>query len=319
MRACRSIFFISVLAFASCFHAEKENIYRRFLVGANCEVKFYCDDSADADILNNMIDRELFLLDSLLSRFSDISLVSDINKNHKSMLPEELVPLFELSDSISELTSGRFDISIAPLVELWGFYRHNYQKPDSIEIAQNKTLVDHARIRLAGDSIFIPAGMSIDLGGIAQGYVADRIAKLLRDQGIGHALINIGGEIAAVGNSPGNKPWRIGIKHPRQSGIIEIVELDDNALSTSGDYEKFFELDGRRYAHIIDPLTGHPAEDFASVTVFHEKAAFADAMATAVAIMGPESGLKFLDSLGIRGIIYYVHNDSLYRLETRTK
>ncbi len=311
------LFLIFTFFLTYCSNAGKEFVYNRFIVGANCEIKFYCDDSARAAQISNKIDRELFRLDSLLSRFSDISLVSKINRDHRAGLPPDLKPVFELCDSMSDITSGRFDISIAPLVELWGFYKRNYRKPDPGEIAQAKTRVDFRRVKIIGDSIFIPENMIIDLGAIAQGYVADRIAELLKKEETGSALINIGGEVVAIGRSPRKKPWRIGIKHPRQEGIIEIVELENFSLSTSGDYEKFFEIDSQRYAHIIDPLTGFPADDFASITVFHEKAAIADAMATAVAIMGAEKGLKFLDSLEIRGIIYYLHEDSLYRIETK--
>ncbi len=308
-----------LLLFAFCSRPEKEIVYRRFVIGADCEVKFYCFDTLRAAQIRGAIDRELFRLDSLLSRFSDISLVSEINQNRKAALPPDLIPLFELCDSMSVVTSGRFDISVAPLVDLWGFYRRNHRVPDSAEIARKKELVNHGRIKLTEDSIFIPDNMTIDLGGIAQAYAADCIIARLKGHDIRRALVNIGGEIAALGRSAKNRPWRIGIKHPRASGIIEIVELEDNALSTSGDYEKFFEIGNRRYAHIINPLTGFPADDFASVTIFHERASIADALATAVAIMGAENGLKFLDSLGIRGIIYYVREDRLWRLETITK
>ncbi|OGC42036.1 hypothetical protein A2Y85_07770, partial [candidate division WOR-3 bacterium RBG_13_43_14] len=238
MKTRRSLLLLFILLVTFCSRPEKETVYKRFIIGANCEIKFYCDDSTRAAAICNKVDRELFLLDSLLSRFSDISLVSKINKDHQAVLTQDLIQLFELCDSMSVLTSGRFDISIAPLVELWGFYKRNYQLPDSSEIDKIKKRVNHARIKIVDNTIIIPDNMLIDLGGIAQGYVADRITDLLKKDRIEHALINIGGEIAAVGRSPRNKSWRIGIKHPRKNGIIEIVELENYTLSTSGDYEK---------------------------------------------------------------------------------
>jgi thiamine biosynthesis lipoprotein len=177
-----------------------------------------------------------------------------------------------------------------------------------------KNAVDHTRIKLTGDSVFIAAGMKVDLGGIVQGFAADRAGEILRARGVRSAIINIAGEILALGRPPLGRPWRVGIKDPRADGVIESVDLEDGALSTSGDYEKYFELNGRRYAHIIDPRTGYPARDLASVTVFASSAAFADAMATAVAVMGPESGKKFLDSLCIRGIMYYEKDGMLERI-----
>jgi thiamine biosynthesis lipoprotein len=212
------------------------------------------------------------------------------------------------------MTSGRFDISIAPLVELWGFYEHEYLAPDSLRIAQVKKHTRYQNINIGEDSISIDPDMKVDLGGIAQGYAADRVAMILRTNNIVSGLVNIGGEIVAIGRSPENRPWRIGIKHPRKQGIIETVEIEDNALSTSGDYEKFFFVDHQRFPHIIDPLTGYPAQQFVSVTVFDRSASFADAIATAVAVMGFVEGLNFLDSLNIRGIIYYEKNGVLQRI-----
>ncbi|GAH51015.1 unnamed protein product [marine sediment metagenome] len=159
--------------------------------------------------------------------------------------------------------------------------------------------------------------MKVDLGGIAQGFAADRVAMILKEYNVKSALINIGGEIALIGQSPKGRPWRIGIKNPRGEGIIETVELKDEALSTSGDYEKFFIINNKRYPHIINPKTGFPARDFVSVTIFAKNAAFADAIATATATMGPEKGLIFLDSLGIGGIIYYEESGCLQRVEKR--
>lgn len=159
--------------------------------------------------------------------------------------------------------------------------------------------------------------MSIDLGGIAQGFAADRAADILRQNHVKSAIIDIGGEVLAIGQAPEKRPWRVGIRNPRGEGIVEAVDLQDYAVSTSGDYEKFILIDGQRYPHIINPKTGMPAREFASVTVFARDAAFADAMSTAVAVMGAEKGMEFLDSLGIRGIIYYEQNNTLTRISSK--
>ena len=308
-------FFASLLFF--CIHcASKEFNYSRFIVGGPCEIKFYCNNDKIADEIIGQIRLELYVLDSLLSYFSETSVVSHVNRNLRVTAPRDVIYLISLSDSISELTEGLFDISIAPFLEIWGFYKEELTIPDTIEIKNVKKLVDYQRIEIKNDSIIIPKGMKIDFGGIAQGYATDRVAMILREHNIQSALINIGGEIVAIGQSPKGRPWRIGIKHPRGEGIIETVELKDEALATSGDYEKFFIINNIRYPHIINPKTGFPATDFVSVTIFAKNAAFADAIATATAIMGPEKGMKFLDSLGIRGIIYYNENGQLQRIES---
>ncbi len=279
-------------------------------------VKFYSSDKSTSERVLSEIDKELKRLDSLLNYFSTKSLVSEINIKHRASLPPDIKSIFLLADSISDLTNGKFDISIAPLLEIWGFYGKEKRIPGKKEIERAKRLVDYKKIKIIGDSIFIPEDMKIDLGGIAQGFAADRVVDILRKHNIKSAIINIAGEVYAIGKSPKNRPWVVGIKHPRQDGVIEKVGLVDCALSTSGDYEKFFIVDGVRYAHIIDPKTGYPARDFASVTIIAENTTFADGIATAVSVMGAEKGKKFLDSLGIKGIIYYEKNNKLERLET---
>ncbi len=299
-----------------CVRTEKEYHYQNFVVGGPCEIRFYCADKNNAQKALEEIDRELSYLDSLLSYFSPKSLVSKINKEHCAYISPGIKPMFLMADSISRLTEGLFDISIAPLLEIWGFYGKEKGVPEKKEIEKAKRLVDYKRIKVTDDSVFIPDSMKIDLGGIAQGFAADRVAEILKNHNIKSAIINIAGEVYAIGKSPKNRPWVVGIKNPRADGIIEKVGMVDCALSTSGDYEKFFIANGIRYAHIIDPRTGYPARDFASVTIFAENASFADGLATAVSVMGAQKGKKFLDSIGIKGIIYYENEHRLERLET---
>lgn len=311
------------IAFFACFlffriHcASKEFNYSRFIVGGPCEIKFFCRSDKAAEKIISEIDIELVRIDSLLNRFSEKSLVSELNRNLRVKVPRDIIYLFALSDSMSRMTDGLFDISVAPLLELWGFYKHELNIPDTAEITKVVELVDYRKIQLKNDSIIIPEGVKIDLGGIAQGYAAERVKDILIEYNTESAIINIGGEIVTIGQSPKGRPWRIGIRHPRKEGIIETVEIKDNAMSTSGDYEKFFVINNKRYSHIINPKTGFPASDFVSVTIIAKNATFADAIATAVATMGSENGMKFLDSLGIRGIIYYEKDGSLQRVEKK--
>lgn len=293
----------------------KKYTYQKFIIGALSEITFYCNDDSLAQDIIEECDNELIRLHASLNRFSDSSLVSMLNKKHRIAAPEDIIQLVDLCDSISYMTDGLFDISIGPFMEIWGYYQHEYQAPDSHHIHLTKKYVDYRKIVTTKDSIFIAPFMKIDFGGIAQGYAADRVAMILRNHGITSALINIGGEIVAIGRSPEQRSWRIGIKHPRNQGIIETVEIENYALSTSGDYEKFFIVGNKRLPHIIDPTTGYPARGFASVTIFAQSAAFADAIATATAIMGAEKGLKFLDFYDIQGIIYYEEDSVLLKLE----
>lgn len=294
-----------------------EHVYKKFLIGSTCDIKFYLKENGSAENILVEIDTELERIDSLLNRFSDVSLVSELNKNQRVKAPQDIIKLIVLSDSIAQMTGGLFDITVAPLLEIWGFYENKFQNPDTMDIKSAVGLVDYRKIQIKNDSLILPVEMKIDLGGIAQGYAADRIAVILKKYNIESALINIGGEIVAIGRSPEARLWRIGIKNPRGDGLIETVEIEDLALSTSGDYEKFFFIKDKRYPHIIDPRTGFPALDFVSVTIFAKSAAYADAVATAVAILGAEKGLEFLDSSGIHGIIYYDENGQIQRAESK--
>lgn len=294
-----------------------EYTYHKFIVGSTCDIKFYFENDSITDIILCEIDNELFRIDSLLNRFSDKSLVSHLNNRLKVKAPEDIIQLVLLSDSISEITRGLFDVSVAPLLEIWGYYAHEFLAPDTFDINTTLQYIDYKKVSVKKDTIIILPKMKLDFGGIAQGYAADRIADILRKYNIKSALVNVGGEIVVIGRSPEKRSWRIGIKNPRGEGLIETVEIEDLALSTSGDYEKFFMIENKRYPHIINPKTGYPALNFASVTIFAKSAAYADAIATAVAIMGPEKGLNFLDSLGIKGIIYYDDDGDLKRIENK--
>jgi thiamine biosynthesis lipoprotein len=307
-----SPFFLLIAVLSSCNSVQKYT-YRKFVVGAISEIIFYAQDDSTAQQIIDECDEELTRLHTLLNRFSDSSLVSRLNREYRVAAPSDIITLVKLCDSISYITNGLFDITIAPYMELWGYYQHEYGIPDSHQLKQARQYVNYRHIKTTKDSIFIAPNMQIDLGGIAQGYAADRIALILHKYGINAALVNIGGEVVAIGRSPEHRSWNIGIKHPRQQGIIETVEIENAALSTSGDYEKFFIIENKRYPHIIDPTTGFPAQQFASVTIVHGSAAFADAIATAVAIMGPDRGVNFLDSCGIQGILYYESDSKLQR------
>lgn len=312
-----ALVFCTLLVLITCGVPPKEYSYNNFLFGAQCNVRFQFIHEDRAKEIIDVLDLELTRLDSLLNYFSDKSLVSELNRNYRVKAPGDIIFLVTLSDSVSRLTGGLFDITIAPLLETWGFYTGEPNLPDADEIDRARNLVNYTKINIRNDSIFIEPDMRVDLGGIAQGYAADRAADILRQNHVRSAIIDIGGEVLTIGQSPTKRAWRIGVRNPRGAGIIETIELQDSAVSTSGDYEKFFTINKRRYPHIINPLTGWPAQEFASVTVCAADAAFADAISTAVAVMGPARGIQFLDSLRISGIIYYESKEKLERISNR--
>lgn len=202
--------------------------------------------------------------------------------------------------SISALTNGAFDITVGPLVDLWGFGAEGSrtEPPDDATIAAAKARVGYEQVVTDCRRPALRkrrADVRIDLSGYAKGYAVDRIAELLDAEGMRDYMIEIGGELRMRGSNPKGKPWRVAIEAPTETGtrIRRVVELSDAAMATSGDYRNYFEFAERRYSHTIDPRLGVPvSHDLAAVTVISDEAAFADAMATALLVLGPNDGMS---------------------------
>lgn len=215
----------------------------------------------------------------------------------------DLAGLLADAAGISTLTDGRFDPAVGTLTRLWGFSSDDSvptAPPDPAAIAATVAALRPVTDLLGPDGRISGAGGTlIDLGGFAKGVAVDEAIALLRARGVSDAIVNAGGDLRAYGRA-GNRPWRIGIRHPRGDGIIAGLEIDgDESVFTSGDYERFFELAGRRYHHILDPATGYPAPGIRSVTVLNTDAALADAAATALFVAGPDDWPEAAGRLGL--------------------
>ncbi len=212
---------------------------------------------------------------------------------------------------IGHLTDGAFDITVGPLVNLWGFGPDDSRKEPPSAEAIDAAMLATGREYLHADCE-VPAirkdraKLYIDLSAYAKGLAADEIAALLENEDIANYLVEIGGDLRARGHNASNAKWRIAIERPDQSGntVEKIIHVHDLSVATSGDYRNFFEFEGRRYSHTIDPRTGWPVtHNLASVTVLGESAAFADAMATALMVLGPEAGMALAEREGIAAVL----------------
>lgn len=201
----------------------------------------------------------------------------------------------------SQLSQGRFDITIGTLVKLWGIGTDKARVPELDEITKALKLVDYRQLELdeKSNSIFLKKeGMALDLGAIAKGYAADEAARILRENGVESGLIDLGGNIYALGKKPDGRPWKIGVQNPFEprGSSFATLEVADKTLVTSGIYERYFEKNGKRYHHILDTSTGFPVENgLASVTIVSESSIDADAMSTMAFSMGLNSGTKFIE------------------------
>jgi len=212
---------------------------------------------------------------------------------------EEILRIVRQSQEIHEYTEGAFDITFAAIGRLWDFKKQPPRIPSPEAIAAALPFVDASKLRVDLDAgtLEIPAGMAIGLGGIAKGYAVDRAMQVIMDRGIRHAMVNAGGDLKALGRKRGEL-WQIAIKHPRERDtMIALLPVSNTCVVTSGDYERFFDHEGKRYHHIIDPTTGYPSQGCISATVVAPEAAIADAFATALCVLGPERGLPLIEAL----------------------
>lgn len=219
------------------------------------------------------------------------------NKSNGVFADKEICNLITIALQISRESEGSFDITVYPLLELWGFYSGDYTIPEKIEINETLSRVGYRYLEVSNDTLYkTKDSVAFDLGGIAKGYALQEAVKELKEAGISSALVDAGGDLYALGTFK-ERPWKVGIRHPRGEGMIGVLEVSDFAVVTSGDYERFFEKDGTKYHHIIDPHSGYPARELMSVTVICKDAVKADAWSTALFVMTPEKALSTVEAI----------------------
>lgn len=238
---------------------------------------------------------------SVYKRESEISKINRLETGEALKVQEEVFNLIERSIVYTEKTKGVFDITVKPLVDLWNAAKAEDRLPtdDEIKNALDRIGSQYVILDRANQTIsFKKEGMALDLGGIAKGYATDRAIKILKESNIRNAIVNSGGDMYCLGRKSEGTLWNVGIQHPRRKGEICLeIELENMAIDTSGDYEKYFLLGGRRYSHIINPRTGYPIGDnIVSASIITKDSAAADALATALCILGRD-GLDIINSM----------------------
>lgn len=238
--------------------------------------------------------REVRRLDALLSAADPSSEVSQLNKAGGGTVSGDTAVLLALSQETYEETGGLFDCTVYPLVRLWGFPTQEYRVPSLTELERTLALVDSAKLQFDGKTLHMETGQAIDFGAVGKGYAAARVIEIFREHGVKSGMVSLGGNVQVLGVKPDKSPWRIGIRDPEGGGYFAVLSLEDKAAVTSGGYERYFEADGETYIHILDPRTGRPAEsDLLSVTVIMEDGTKADALSTALFLMGTEDAAAF--------------------------
>lgn len=237
-------------------------------------------------------------LDALLSTGNENSEIYQLNQNGEATLSEEGGYLVERALELYKKTEGAFDIAIYPVMQAWGFPTQDYHVPDDDTLKEKLAFADASKVNYDKDTrkiFFDQDGMEIDLGGIAKGYTSSQIMQIYQDCGVTSGLVNLGGNVQALGCKTGGSKWRVAIQSPDDTEeYLGILEIEDQAVITSGGYERYFEEDGVTYHHIIDPATGYPADSgLISVTIVSDDGTLADGLSTSLFIMGEEKAAQF--------------------------
>ena len=301
-----------LLAASGCDEPKDPVFHDQFFAfGTLIDVSLYGVEPQFAESISKEIEQDFMDMHASWHAWQP-SVLSSLNEQLSAPEPTaiepSILPLLKEAGRLSQSSSGLFNPVIGKLIALWGFHDNALPVgtlPDSTAI---KELVEQAPAVTditIGDTLISSVNPSVayDFGGFAKGYAIDRAIDRLRKSNVQNAIINAGGDLRAIGQH-GDRPWRIGIRHPRENTILASIEVSgDASVFTSGDYERFFEVDGKRYHHIIDPRTGYPASSTTSVTVIHSDAATADAAATALFVAGPDQWLSTARNMGIRYVM----------------
>ena len=268
----------------------------------------------DLDAAENEISR----LDGMLSATDPDSPVYQLNQTGRGDLPAEAADLLEKAAEVSVVTGGSFDPTVYPYVKAWGFTREEKQVPTDDMLETLKPSVGTEHIHQDGESVILDAGTELDLGGIAKGYAAQRCADLLKSRGVESAILSLGGNVQTIGNKPDKTLWAVGIADPDNPASPAAVLHFEGAMAlvTSGSYQRYFEKDGIRYHHILDPKTGCPADNgLASVTILTDDGTTADGFSTALFVMGMEKATEFWKARNDFEAVFMTTDGSIYATE----
>lgn len=267
--------------------------------------------------LQTKIDRRLDDINRSMSTYRKDSEISRFNAwelaGEKIIISDDFWQVMIIAQKIYELTAGAWDGTVKPLLSLWGFdsTKNKNSIPEKSEIQGQLANIGFNQIEISSDRFLIKhkASISLDLASIAKGYGVDQVTTLIKKMGIENFLVEIGGEVFASGHRKDGKPWRVGINRPQKDApydqIYKVINLHNKAFATSGDYRNYFEVDGKRYSHILDPRSGYPISNgVVSVSIVADDCTFADGLSTAVMVLGPQKGLALINKLDdVEGLI----------------
>ena len=317
-----SLLILSITILSGCSTSNstiKEPIsHTEVVMGTVCTIQIF--DSKDTSILDKAFDRlkDLENKVSINKEGTELDKVNEMSGKEAVVVGKDTFSIVESGLYYSKISNGNFDITIGPIVKLWGIGSESARVPSEKEITEKKSLINYNDIVLNNEknSIFLKKpNMIIDLGGIAKGYAADEMKNLLVDNGVKSAMINLGGNLYILGNKPNGNQWKIGIQNPNGSAndTVGNILVNDKSIVTSGTYERFLEVYGKVYHHILDPKTGYPYEsDLLSATIISDTSLAGDGLSTSTFALGREKGLEFINSLENIEAIFITKDNEVY-------
>lgn len=296
----------------------KEFTKEKFIMDTLIQMTVYSDDEQSGKKALDKAFTEFERINNLTDRFpkegKNTSATSDVIRINENagikpvQVSADTLKIVQRSLYYAQLSGGSFDITVGPIMDLWGFGKNEQRVPSDKQIQEALNLVDYRKVIVDPDNgtVYLQKpGMSLDFGGVAKGYATEEAAKILRESGIEHAIINAGGNVYALGARPDGSPWRVGVRDPRNgNGIIVVLLVKNTSVVTSGDYERYFEEGDVRYSHLIDPSTGKQARDLIQTTVVTESSTDADILNKPLFVLGRQHGMNFARSLQGVGAIF---------------
>lgn len=296
-----SLLIIIIVALSGCNNSPKEHTKQTFAYGTIINLKMYGENGEKAitdsiNIINKIQDQMSVTIGS-----SEVNAINNNAGIKPTLVSKDVLDVIAIANKYSSLSDGAFDITVQPLVGLWNIGTEKAKVPSKDEITATLPLINYNNIQLKDNTVYLSkTGMEIDLGGIGKGYAADMVKKVAQDAGVTSAYLDLGGNINLIGSKPDGSDWKIGIRDPNDdsNSTIGVLNAKDQSIVSSGTYERYFEEDGIRYHHILDPKTGMPSNsDILSTTIVSSSSTDADVLSTTTFILGTEKALTLVNSL----------------------
>ena len=318
MRLNQSTYAAFVLSFSllvGCTETPDDPVPTRqawMVMGTTLEISVYRPEADRALSLKDLeaAHAEVIEIDQLMSLYREDSEIALLNARADGgvvAVSTRTGEVLSAAKHYAAISDSALDVTIQPIVDLWGFYdvaTAQVPSQEQIDAVLQRVGIDRVAWDSENGQAALTLGTGLDFGGIAKGYAVDRAIAVLQDRGVSAGLVNLGGNVGVFGQVSDGRPWRIGIRHPRENRLIGQVSLMTGAVSTSGDYDRYFEANGKRYSHILDPRTGWPVEDIFSLTVVAPNATTADALSTAAFVLGADQGMGLLSRCdGVAGLL----------------